>query len=397
MTINIAWVRKVKECEELWIVSDSRLSGNGTVWDQCSKLNILPGNRTFISFAGNTHIAYPIINQIHNTIAAHRKAILGFMDVKEQKVHILKVINNLIKSIDFQVDNIKEGDLKTTEFIFGGYSWVKKKFLIWKLVYVKASGQYESVSAQDIYAYNSCIIAGDITKVAEDLLHKHLLEKENTNFTNTILNISEDILATAMEDIEDKKVLSFSNILKKEIGDIISFENFDKDEMIEALKKINNEVLVTLFVKYKFHDFVFELKQNLSRIDSNFKKNFKNFNMEPFEIVRDLLQKKIIENDDKLNTIGGAPQLIKIYQHSSAEPVGVFWSNDKEVLVEKVSIKQKGKSSLLGRYLEGYENTDLIYMDPFTFEAKRIISNNFWGIDYKELQEEDNLILNIEE
>ena len=34
MTISVAWIRKIKDCEELIFVSDSRLGG-GDRWDEC--------------------------------------------------------------------------------------------------------------------------------------------------------------------------------------------------------------------------------------------------------------------------------------------------------------------------------------------------------------------------
>ncbi|MFE0344961.1 hypothetical protein ACFW0L_25160 [Priestia megaterium] len=294
MTVNIAWIRKVKNCEELWIVSDSRLSGDGTVWDQCAKLAILPGNRSFISFAGSTNIAYPIMNQVHSTIAVHRKAVLGFMDVIEQKGHILNVINSTIKSIKFEYDGVKDIDLKQTQFIFGGYSWVKKQFVIWKLFYDANIDKFVAQKAVKTFNFGKCIIAGDISKKVAYFLKKYLEEKA---------------------------------------------QNLDE------LMTSNGE---------------------------------SKFNMEPYEVVRDLLYDKVINANNDFRTIGGAPQLIKIYQHSNAEPIGVFWSNKKDVLQNKSSIKQEGNATLLGRYLQEYENTDVIYMDPFSLEAKRIMSNNFW-------------------
>lgn len=46
MTIGISWVRSLPNGdEELWVVSDSRLSTGATVWDQCTKIFILPNSK----------------------------------------------------------------------------------------------------------------------------------------------------------------------------------------------------------------------------------------------------------------------------------------------------------------------------------------------------------------
>ena len=44
MSIVVAWIRKVNNCEELVFISDSRLSG-GQRWDQCPKMIETAGKR----------------------------------------------------------------------------------------------------------------------------------------------------------------------------------------------------------------------------------------------------------------------------------------------------------------------------------------------------------------
>lgn len=98
MTISIAWVRTLpNNDEELWAVSDSRLSTGATVWDECTKIFTMPDNRTFISFAGDTSIAFPLINQFQTSVITHRRSALGFLDINELKNHFVTLIK--IKSI----------------------------------------------------------------------------------------------------------------------------------------------------------------------------------------------------------------------------------------------------------------------------------------------------------
>ncbi|SMO92562.1 hypothetical protein [Fodinibius sediminis] len=74
----------------------------------------------------------------------------------------------------------------------------------------------------------------------------------------------------------------------------------------------------------------------------------KGFDMEPFEVLRNMLRKA-----DPNDSIGGAPQLVKVYQHMNCRSVGVYWPN-----------KSSKNVYLLGRPLFDYENTDNWIMDP---------------------------------
>jgi len=49
-----------------------------------------------------------------------------------------------------------------------------------------------------------------------------------------------------------------------------------------------------------------------------------NFNMEPFEVVRDILRENAYNNNV---SIGGPPQLVKVYQHMNTRPIAVYWPN----------------------------------------------------------------------
>lgn len=69
--------------------------------------------------------------------------------------------------------------------------------------------------------------------------------------------------------------------------------------------------------------------------------------MEPFEVLRDLLR------EDKSSSIGGPIQMVKIYEHANAVPVGVFWPD-----------KDTGAVSVLGRPLMDYEKTPWGVIDP---------------------------------
>jgi hypothetical protein len=77
------------------------------------------------------------------------------------------------------------------------------------------------------------------------------------------------------------------------------------------------------------------------------------FDMEPFEVIRDILRESKTED-----SVGGPPQLAKVYQHMNTRPIAVYWPN-----------RDSGKVSLLGRPLLEYENTDYWILDPDTLET----------------------------
>ncbi len=133
MTIAASWVRKVNNCEELVFISDSRLCG-GHRWDECPKLTTLPGNNCVLAFAGDTSYAYPMMMQIRQAMSGYCRIETRSMDITDINGHVLKHANHLMSSIydladpDYVPDN---------EFIFGGYSWIEKRFRIWRYYYDK--------------------------------------------------------------------------------------------------------------------------------------------------------------------------------------------------------------------------------------------------------------------
>jgi hypothetical protein len=79
--------------------------------------------------------------------------------------------------------------------------------------------------------------------------------------------------------------------------------------------------------------------------------------MEPFEVLRDMLKEG---DEEKYPLIGGAPQLIKVYRHMNRTPIAVKWNFDDHKIL-----------SLLGRPLLDYEKTSFPILDPETLEIQR--------------------------
>lgn len=131
MTIAASWVRKVNNCEELIFISDSRLCG-GHRWDECPKLTTLPGSNCVLAFAGDTSYAYPMMMQIRQAMSGYGRIESRSMDIADINGHVLNHANHLMSSI---YDLADPDYIPDNEFIFGGYSWVEKRFRIWRYYY----------------------------------------------------------------------------------------------------------------------------------------------------------------------------------------------------------------------------------------------------------------------
>lgn len=78
------------------------------------------------------------------------------------------------------------------------------------------------------------------------------------------------------------------------------------------------------------------------------------FDMEPLEVLRDMLR------DGTYDKIGGAPQVMKVYTYSNCMPYAVFWpSNDPNQI------------SLLGRPLLPYETSEYMVLDLDTLKTTK--------------------------
>jgi hypothetical protein len=96
VTIGIAWIRRTGEGEELWFASDSRLGGDGYIWDDCPKLVILPRRDAVAAFSGTTRQAYPLLLQIANAVRAYPPARTGSLEFFDVLGHLERVINSML-------------------------------------------------------------------------------------------------------------------------------------------------------------------------------------------------------------------------------------------------------------------------------------------------------------
>jgi hypothetical protein len=81
---------------------------------------------------------------------------------------------------------------------------------------------------------------------------------------------------------------------------------------------------------------------------------FESLDMEPFEVVRDMLR-----DSGHAESIGGAPQVVKVFQYMRTASFGVFWPD-----------KKTGVPHLHGRPCLDYEALDKQVIDPDTLEEQ---------------------------
>lgn len=145
MTISVAWIRKGAESEELWMASDSRLSGDENVWDDCPKLLTLPRRDMVAGFTGSTAQAYPLLLQLVNAISSYRIATNGNLELSELIAHLERVVNTMLNRIQpdpsiVGLKAIREFATRGDALILGGYSRLKGCMTIRSLRYHGAEG-----------------------------------------------------------------------------------------------------------------------------------------------------------------------------------------------------------------------------------------------------------------
>lgn len=134
MTLAMAWVRDRGDYEELMFCSDSRLRF-GCAWDSCQKVFPLPRGDCAITFAGDTQFAYPFIHAAINAVSLHQGSKNRLVDITVVKHFLLKAINNMLGQISDLAYGKNDFDEPILRMVFGGYSWLLKRFVFWKFYF----------------------------------------------------------------------------------------------------------------------------------------------------------------------------------------------------------------------------------------------------------------------
>lgn len=149
MTIGIAWVgqRQRDGREHLYIAADSRTRGAYT-FDACPKILTLPRSDCALCFAGDTADTYPLMVQLAYAIAAHEPARDRSMDISRVKDHLLRLFTDLVRGLKSPALPFAADD---AQFIFAGYSWMKKDFRIWTIYYSANKKEFSAREARSFH------------------------------------------------------------------------------------------------------------------------------------------------------------------------------------------------------------------------------------------------------
>jgi hypothetical protein len=144
MSVGIAWVgtRRDKR-QHLYVASDSRVTG-GQRLDACPKIWTLPRSDCVLCFAGHTAATFPLMLQLAYAIAAHEPARERDIDIARLKDHLLKLFTDLVKRIRESPSPFSSED---AQFLFAGYSWLKKDFRIWTVHYLEHERRFAAREA----------------------------------------------------------------------------------------------------------------------------------------------------------------------------------------------------------------------------------------------------------
>lgn len=281
MTVAAAWVRTLRDCQELVFVADSRLSGDGRNFDYSPKILTLPRSDCVISFAGYTGDAYPLMLQLSTAIESHIPLRRGSVDITALKTHALKVFGAIAESIEKTTAGESSEPTITADFLFGGYSWVKKRFQIWRISYESKKRQFKADPAPEV-------------------MFDLKLKKAVLGFRSHEHRISLGQLAFGGDQARNAR-----------------------DRVLELLTQRLREIT----------------SGNIKRVG---------LDLEPFEVIRDMLR-----DPTRSHTIGGAPQMMKVYQYMQAGPLAVYSPR-----------RENGRVFLRGRPQLPYERLDNWIFDP---------------------------------
>lgn len=99
MTIGVAYIRRLASGDELWIGTDSRLTGDGNVWDSCPKILAMPRRDAVVAFSGSTGQAYPLMLQLAGAIRSYAPSMEGTLEFFDLVGHLERVVNVMMSNL----------------------------------------------------------------------------------------------------------------------------------------------------------------------------------------------------------------------------------------------------------------------------------------------------------
>ena len=207
MTLCVAWVRKRKREESLYMIADSRLTG-GDTFDGCPKLYPLSREDCAIACAGATWFSAPVAEHIQRAIDLNiklRTRASDFLDI----VHSIEDITNKCLS------QVKDTTQSTPDFqmILAGYSVRLSRFCVRIIEYNKKTKKMYAHKVPTIKK-NVIAVIGDhdknINYVTEYRVKLHKALGDETTIDMQPL----DILMEFIEDSSKRSVGGNPQMLK---------------------------------------------------------------------------------------------------------------------------------------------------------------------------------------
>ena len=176
MTVVVSWTRKTNSGRELWVMSDSRLSG-GKCWDYGPKVFGIGRTDAVMAFAGDTAWSYPLIAQVISYVGSFvnlRERVIDFIDARDK---IIRMLNDSLSFVSDAADPSLE--VPDCVFIFAGYSARKQNFIINRIVFHAMRKRFEIRSAKKVNGELLAVI-GDKGPVSEVTRRIFESEKKHT-------------------------------------------------------------------------------------------------------------------------------------------------------------------------------------------------------------------------
>ena len=173
MTLCIAWIRQDGDKKELVMATDSRLTG-GESWDSGVKLFELPRQDCLLCFAGGTARAYPLILNTISSLKFDRGLASPHTDIHDILEYLIELFTKLVSEIK-QTAEDPDKVRAEAEFLFGGWSWKKQQFGVWRLYYNPALKAFAHEAIDQGLARVITYLGDNIPK-AEDLLETKIRE-----------------------------------------------------------------------------------------------------------------------------------------------------------------------------------------------------------------------------
>lgn len=173
MTLCIAWIRQDGDKKELVMATDSRLTG-GESWDSGVKLFELPRQDCLLCFAGSTARAYPLILNTISSLKFDKGLASPHTDIHDVLEYLIELFSKLVAEIKDAVGNPDEVRAEA-QFLFGGWSWKRQQFGIWRLYYNPGLKAFAH-EAIDQGQARVITYLGDHIPEAEDLLENKMRE-----------------------------------------------------------------------------------------------------------------------------------------------------------------------------------------------------------------------------